>query len=56
VSKRSFGQGNEAVAEEIFAPQVIEGDGRQLSTADLCAAMRGMHAAAPDGESFEFGC
>ncbi len=40
--------GNAAIADELFAPQVTEGDGRVLGPADLTAMMQMQRAAVPD--------
>jgi len=40
--------GNAAIADELFARQVTEGDGRVLSPADLTAIMQMQRAAVPD--------
>jgi predicted ester cyclase len=40
--------GNAAIADELFAPRVTEGDGRVVSPADLTAQMQMQRVAAPD--------
>ena len=40
--------GNAAIADELFAPHVTEGDGRVVSPADLTAVMQMQHVAVPD--------
>lgn len=40
--------GDAAIADELFAPRVTEGDGRVLSPADLSATMQMRRVAVPD--------
>ncbi len=40
--------GDAAIADELFAPAVTEGDGRVVSPADLTAQMQRQRVAAPD--------
>jgi len=40
--------GNAAIADELFAQQVTEGDGRVVSPSDLAAQMRIQRVAVPD--------
>lgn len=40
--------GNAAIADELFALQVTEGDGRVVSPADLVAQLQRQHLAGPD--------
>lgn len=42
--------GDAAIADELFAPQVTEGNGRVVSPSDLVAQMRMQRAAAPDAQ------
>jgi predicted ester cyclase len=43
-----WGQGKYDLAKEIFAPQITEGDGREVSPDDLIGLNQMQHGAAPD--------